>query len=105
MHCRKERMRKMNAVIKPDTMNILCGSTTHYAPYCQEIPTPQIEQEPSIWERFKSWIKDICETFKPVVDLIVPLFKEVVIPIIKEFHGGRSNDNGLRYRYTNAQFA
>ena len=103
-------MRKMNAVIKPDTMNILCGSTTHYVPYDQGITIPQttipqIEPEPSIWEKFKSWIKDICDTFKPVVDLIVPLFKEVVIPVIKEFHSSHSNDNGLKYRYTNAQFA
>ena len=100
---RRKGEQKMNTVIKPDTMNILCGSTTHYVPYCQEISIPQIEPEPSKWQKFKSWVKDVCDTFRPVVEILVPLFKEVVLPIIKVFHNRHGNDNGIRY--TNAQFA
>lgn len=60
----------MNPVINPSTINILSGtqeapSNPSYVSYATTKPTQ------TRWGRFKTWISEICEAFKPVVEIFV----------------------------------
>lgn len=68
----------MNPVINPSTINILSGtqetaSNPGYVSYAAPKP-PQTR-----WGRFKTWISDICETIRPVVEIFVSFVNAVAM--------------------------
>lgn len=82
----------MIPVIDPETINTLCGNTNSTSGGYKN-PFPENEYRQSMWDRFKAWVKNVCELFKPVVEVIVPIFSATAallraITAFRGYNGG-----------------
>lgn len=68
----------MNPVIKPDTINILSG-TQGKIPNSGYASSAEPKPRQTRWSRFKSWVSEVCETFRPVVEMFVSIVSTVAL--------------------------
>lgn len=64
----------MSPIIRPEIINIL-GSTTQENPARVQVNESRPEQ--GQWKKFKFWISEICETVKPLIDMLLPMVSAV----------------------------
>jgi hypothetical protein len=74
----------MNKVIDPKTVERLSQRQAETSQSQASEETKFLTKQ-SGWQRLKSWIFDVCETFKPVVSLIGQLLSIAVC--VKQFVG------------------
>lgn len=65
----------MKPVINPESIDILCDNGKREISTSHESPILDNKPKQSKWEKIKSRISDVCETLKPVADLILTLAK------------------------------
>ena len=57
----------MDPIIKPETIKVLGSTTKENTAEGFNEPKPKQGR----WKKFKSWISEVCETFKPLVDMLL----------------------------------
>jgi len=62
----------MNPVIKPSTINILGGEQKKTF-NSDDASSTQSKSKQTRWGRFKSWVTEVCRTFKPVVKIVTSI--------------------------------
>ncbi len=68
----------MNPVIKPSTINILSGMQGK-TPSSDYASSAEPKPRQTRWSRFKSWVSEVCETLKPVVEIFVSIVSTVAL--------------------------
>ena len=86
----------MDSIIKPETIEELCSAPQSTSD-SNKIPFSDSKPKQSIWKKLKSGIVEVCETLKPLIDIIVPLFG-AMSTLIKAccFYRNYSNAKGGR---------
>ncbi len=68
----------MNPVIKPDTINILSGMQGKI-PNTDYTSSAEAKPRQTRWNRFKAWVSEVCETFRPVVEMLASIVSTVAL--------------------------
>lgn len=68
----------MNPVIKPSTINILSG-TQGKTPNSDYASSAGSKPRQTRWNRFKAWVFEVYETFRPVMEMLVSIVSTMTL--------------------------
>ena len=73
----------MQPIISPESIRVLSASP-QYNYKTSEATYSEPKTKPSLWSRFKAKVKDIWETFQPIVEGVTS-FLQATVAVVKTF--------------------
>lgn len=87
----------MKTVIKPESINILCGTPENNDNTDKNLNFENKKTKKSKWNKFKAGVNEVCMVIQPIINIIIPVSQAVSMILracasyykYSKKHGGR----------------